>query len=260
MKCVDDLGRAIVLDVIPQRIISLVPSLTELLFYLGAGDRVIGVTKFCVHPADQINGKKKVGGTKKVNIDQIRSLQPDLIIANKEENTKEEVEQMMLEFNVYVTDIGSLSDAYHTIDELGRMLNCGLNAKSLLKKIQSEFTELSVQPSRRVLYLIWKSPWMTIGKDTFIHHLLSSLGFDNIVKDKVRYPLLADEVISDYKPELVLLSSEPYPFKEKHLAEVQKLFPDAQILLVDGEMFSWYGSRLALVPAYFAKLLNELKK
>ena len=257
MDFVDDLGQSLQVDTAPQRVVSLVPSLTELLFDLGLEERVVGVTKFCIHPAGLVKNKQKIGGTKNVNFERLRALNPDFIIANKEENSQADIEELMLEFKVYVTDIITLEDAYHSIDAFGKILGCETSATSLIKRIRHEFSQLKVHSTKKVLYIIWKSPWMTIGEDTFIQHLFSYLGFENVVKD-MRYPVLEDHDINALKPELVLLSSEPYPFAEKHLSEVQTLFPQAKILLVDGEMFSWYGSRLALAPAYFARLLESI--
>lgn len=245
---------------IPKRIISLVPSQTELLFDLGLEDETVGITKFCVHPEEWFRNKTRVGGTKTINIEKIAALQPDLIIANKEENVQEQVEALRGIAPVWVSDIHNLEDALDMIQTVGRLTDRYEKAEIIVRLIQHRFDQLKVsqQKKRNTLYLIWRKPWMSVGSDTFIHHIMSRAGMKNVCKDLTRYPELTDEDIVKLDPELVLLSSEPYPFKEQHIATLQQLLPDAKVLLADGEMFSWYGSRLLHTPAYLTALLQSI--
>lgn len=251
----DQLYHNIRLDQPPQRIISLVPSQTELLYHLGLGNRVAGITKFCVHPAQWFNTKTRVGGTKSVNMGTVHRLQPDLIIANKEENVKEQVEELALRYPVWTSNINNLEDALAMMAALGELTGCTAEADTIVQTVQDRFRLLTPPaPRRRVAYLIWQNPWMTIGGDTFISDMLQRCGWDNVFAGQQRYPQLSSEVLEAAKPELLLLSSEPFPFKEKHVHEWEQRLPGVKVLLADGEMFSWYGSRLLEAPAYFGQL------
>ncbi|WP_373797595.1 ABC transporter substrate-binding protein, partial [Kaistella sp.] len=177
-----------------MKIISLVPSITETLFDFGlTADEVVGRTKFCIHPSDLVKKVEVIGGTKNLNIDKIRSLKPDLIIANKEENEKLQVEELMKDFKVWVTDIETLEDNANFISELGKVLNKEDLAKNYNHKIASGFTQIKVSQTKRIAYLIWKNPYMTVGSDTFIHEVLQKLGFENLFKNKKRYPEVSVE-------------------------------------------------------------------
>lgn len=233
-----------------RRIVSLVPSQTELLFDLGLDNEVVGITKFCVHPEPWKQTKTIVGGTKNVNVQVVESLKPDLIIANREENTKEDIEKLS-KHRVYVSDVKAINDAYDMMNAVADMT--GASAKDLIDRIKSSFAALPSFEIKRALYLIWKKPWMAAGADTFINHTMTLCGFENIIEDN-RYPSISGELIQQLDPEVVLLSSEPYPFKDQHVDEVKKLFPKAKVMLVDGEMFSWYGSRMVLMAEYFLSL------
>lgn len=253
MQITDDLQRTISTEN-PQRIISLVPSLTELLFDLGLGDRIVGVTKFCIHPALALKVATKIGGTKKFNFDQIKALNPDLIIANKEENYKEGIEQLCKDYPVYISDIFDLEDAIRTIQHIGMMTNSVSKSEQLVRNIHQGFEDVKNKLEGSVLYLIWQDPVMVAASNNFIDFLLRWLGMENIVGDLDRYPELDEQKLKNLAPNYVFLSSEPYPFKEKHIARYQELFPEAEVMLVDGEMFSWYGSRLIHSPKYFMSL------
>lgn len=245
---------------VPKRIVSLVPSQTELLFDLGLDEETVGITKFCVHPKEWFRGKTRVGGTKTINIDKITALQPDLIIANKEENVKEQIEALSEIAPVWVSDIHDLQGALDMIQTIGKLTDRYEKAEIITRLIQHRFDNLN-HPAKKglnTLYLIWRRPWMSIGSDTFIHHIMHRAGLKNVCKNLARYPELTNEEIVKLNPELVLLSSEPYPFKEKHIAELQQLLPDAKIVLADGEMFSWYGSRLLHAPVYLEELLQGI--
>lgn len=257
---IDQTGRSISINSNPQRIISLVPSQTELLFDLGLADQVIGITKFCIHPDEWFRSKTRIGGTKQLHIDQIKQLQPDLIIANKEENVKEQIEELEKLFPVWISDINNLADAYEMIEQVGIITNKEHPANKILLQTKKGFAKLPTQDSKlRTAYLIWQNPYMTIGGDTFIHSMLEAASFKNLFNNKTRYPGITITELQTMNCELLLLSSEPYPFKQKHIDELQTQLPNTRILLVDGEMFSWYGSRLLQAPAYFAKLQSQIK-
>ncbi|RJE73879.1 helical backbone metal receptor [Reichenbachiella sp. MSK19-1] len=255
----DQLDRTVTLPELPQRIISLVPSLTELLYDLGVGDRVVGITKFCIHPESWRKTKTRIGGTKQLKHDVIVSLAPDLILANKEENTREDVEALIPHYPVWVSDINDLSEVLEMIRTVGEATGSLSRAVSLADEIQTSFQSLPQTKSQRVLYLIWQNPWMTVGRDTFIDDMLQRCGYENVVTAN-RYPILTDEEIVALRPEVVMLSSEPFPFGDQHAERIQTLLPDSQVLLVDGEMFSWYGSRLCLSVAYFSRLINRITR
>lgn len=254
MQITDDLHRTVQLAEPPQRIISLVPSLTELLFDLGLADRIVGVTKFCIHPAQAQQTAKRVGGTKKFDFDQIDALQPDLIIANKEENYKEGVELLCEKYPVYISDIFDLKDACRTIQNIGLMTGTEALALPMIDQIQQGFDEVKGKFRGEVLYFIWQQPDMVAATNNFIDYVMQWLGFDNAAAHLARYPELTAEALAKLSPHYIFLSSEPYPFKAKHISRFQSLFPNAEVLLVDGEMFSWYGSRLIHSPKYFMSL------
>jgi len=256
----DQLGRKIELDYTPKRIISLVPSQTELLHNLGLEEEVIGITKFCVHPQQWFRHKMRIGGTKRLNIGKIKNLQPDLIIANKEENTREEIEELAMHFPVWISDVKNLKDAYSMILSIGDMVNKNKTSQKLVSDIQKNFFALTPSAFKlKTCYLIWREPYITVGGDTFINDMLKQAGFQNIFANKIRYPEITISQLLLTKCQLLLLSSEPYPFKQKHIAELQNKLPNKKIILADGEIFSWYGSRLVLAPAYFQKLRQQIK-
>jgi ABC-type Fe3+-hydroxamate transport system substrate-binding protein len=261
MIYIDQLDREITLLKFPKRIVSLVPSQTELLVSLGLSDKIVGVTKFCVHPETIRNQKAIVGGTKKINYEKIKKLNPDIILCNKEENTKEIVKHLQEEYPVHVSDVFSISGALEMIKQYGNIFDKKAEATLLISRIQSEkesFEDyVSMIPQKRVAYFIWKTPWMVIGKNTFVDHLLKVNGFINVFGGKDRYPEVSKEELSAIQDlDLVMLSSEPYPFSEKHINEMKNI-TNAKIILVNGEYFSWYGSRLADAFSYF-KTLHEL--
>lgn len=262
----DQTGRTVTIPHLPQRIISLVPSQTELLFDLGLENEVAGITKFCIHPQHWFQHKTRVGGSKQVNMDVIHSLQPDLIIANKEENVKEQVEELAKQFPVWVSDVNNLEDAFAMIRQVGEITGRPDKASHIVTKIKSAFSQLQNSVNKpslpagrlKTIYLIWQNPIMTAGGDTFIHAMLQAAGFCNMFEKKTRYPEITIKQVQKSAPDLLLLSSEPYPFKEKHIAEWKERLTGTTVLLVDGEMFSWYGSRLLQAPAYFVSLQQQL--
>ena len=251
----DQTGKNISIDKTPQRIISLVPSQTELLADLGLNEEVVGITKFCVHPDEWFRSKTRVGGTKQLKMDIIQQLNPDLIIANKEENVKEQIEELGKKYPVWVSNVNNLDDAYEMIEQIGLIINKEHRANEIISQIKENFARLTTPDSRlRTCYLIWQNPYMTAGGDSFIHSMLEAAGFDNIFSYKKRYPEITIADLHIANCQLLLLSSEPYPFKQKHVEEIRAKGFKGQVLLVDGEMFSWYGSRLLKAPAYFSRL------
>lgn len=258
-KFTDQLGREIVLAQIPRRIVSLVPSQTELLYDLGLEDAIVGQTIFCVHPADKFDKAQKIGGTKKLHIEKIRELKPDLIIANKEENDAAQIEELAADFPVWISDIYSLSDAYEMMETVGEMTGTREVANGMVQEIQRRFATLNVMHAKSALYLIWQKPWMAVGRRTFIHSMLTKAGFENVILDaESRYPEVDEEEIRKLNPDYIFLSSEPFPFEEKHRLEMQGLFSDSKVRLIDGEMMSWYGSRLLKFPEYIQSLVGSI--
>ncbi len=244
----------------PKRIISLVPSLTELLFELGLGPQIVGRTKFCIHPEPAVKAIPVIGGTKNLRFDTITALQPDLIIANSEENRKEDVTTLKEQFPVAVTTIYDLPSAYAEILELASITDTSAQANTLITTIKNGFAQLNGKSAtpKKVLYLIWQKPYMSIGGDTFISALLQEAGFRNVMQAQQRYPTLTEAELVQTDAELLFLSSEPYPFKQKELEALQVLLPTKKIILVDGEFFSWYGSRLQHAPLYFKQLYDQI--
>lgn len=258
----DQLHRKIVLAGIPSRIVSLVPSQTELLYDLGLDSEVVGITKFCVHPEKWFRSKTRIGGTKNAAIEKIKQLQPDLIIANKEENIKAQINQLEKIAPVWVSDVTTYEDAMQMILLIGSLTGKPDEAVLLHSRIHEQFSILAssiLHPAHlRTAYLIWKDPYMTAGGDTFIHSLLQKAGLKNVFDGYKRYPETTVQQLKELGTELVLLSSEPYPFREKHILELQQELPGTQIRLADGEMFSWYGSRMQYAAPYLQKLYQSL--
>lgn len=244
----------------PLRIVSLVPSQTELICDLGLEERLYGVTKFCIHPEEVVSKKTKIGGTKSFHIEAIKVLNPDLIIANKEENDEELILKLKQHFPVWISDVRELETCKRMVTELGTLVNRENEAAFITEKIEAGFNALP-QPERRprTAYLIWQKPYMSVNGDTFIHDILTRCGMENIFANREnRYPEISEEELKALDPELVLLSTEPYPFSEKHFDEMERLLPNASVVLVDGEMFSWYGSRMMFAPVYLEKLIQEV--
>jgi ABC-type Fe3+-hydroxamate transport system substrate-binding protein len=258
-KFTDQTGYTIQLDSSPKRIVSLVPSQTELLYALGLEDQVVGITKFCIHPEHWFRSKTRIGGTKRINAEKIFSLQPDLVIANKEENLQAEVELLRTGVPVWTSDVDTLDAALDMIRQVGMLTGENEKAAALIQQISTAFSQLKpVSYPAKVAYLIWKKPYMTVGHDCFISDMLKKCGFTPAFDQLNRYPEITVNDLQAAAAELIFLSSEPYPFKEKDLAELQQQLPSSRILLVDGELFSWYGSRLRYAPEYFQHLIDQL--
>lgn len=260
----DQIGNTHTFTETPKRIVSLVPSQTELLFDLGLEDKLVGITKFCVHPYHLKSTKKIIGGTKKVHVEKIRLLQPDIIIANKEENTLEIVESLKDIAPVWVSDIVTIDDSLQMIEELGKIFSVRTQARFWIDKINfglADFKEyIKDKPVKRAAYFIWKDPYMAAGNGTFINELMKLSRMENIYeKNEGRYPeVVVQKMRIQGDPQLVLLSSEPYPFKDEDAFELGRHTHHAQTVFVDGEMFSWYGSRLVKAFPYFKQLRERM--
>ena len=254
------MNRMVEIDFPPKRIVSLVPSQTELLYDLGLKDEVIGQTIFCIHPPSMHLEKARVGGTKKINLTIIESLKPDLIIGNKEENDQTQVEELMKHYPVWMSDIKTLEDALGMIIKVGELVDKKEKAIEISTKIKSGFDSLAISQSHNLtLYLIWREPYMAAGNDTFINDMLKRCGLKNACNSmNSRYPEIDLITLQKLNPKFIFLSSEPYPFKQKHIDELKNSCPDSEILLVDGELFSWYGSRLVHSIEYFTSLMNVI--
>jgi ABC-type Fe3+-hydroxamate transport system substrate-binding protein len=262
MKSEDQLGTIITLAQPPRRIISLVPSQTELLFDLGLQQEIVGITKFCIHPSDKVKFITPIGGTKKFDLDLIKSLKPDLIIGNKEENYEKGIQALQKDFPVWMSDIFTLEDALDMIRKVGRLTDKVREAETIAIHIAHSFSQLPAlsSPQPTAAYFIWRKPFMAAASSTFIDSMLQKAGFTNVFHHLSRYPEINPDQLHSANPDLIFLSSEPYPFKHKHIAELQEICPLAKILLVDGELFSWYGSRLLKSAAYFLELRQRVSK
>jgi iron complex transport system substrate-binding protein len=246
-----------------MRIVSLVPSQTELFFDLGLEDKIVGITKFCVHPYHLRSTKEKVGGTKKVHLEKIRLLQPDIIICNKEENTEEIVESLRGIAPVWTSNIITIQDSLDMIGEFGRIFSVRTQAQQWIDKITFGLADLKEymkdKKQLKAAYLIWKNPYMAAGEDTFINEMMKLNNFTNIYEGRGRYPeIIIQKMRIQGDPDVVLLSSEPYPFKEEDAFEVGRFTHHAKTVFVDGEMFSWYGSRMVKAFPYFKQLRERL--
>lgn len=260
MNFTDQIGHQISFDTFPKRIISVVPSQTELLYDLGLDNEVVGITKFCIYPKKWFTTKTRIGGTKTLDIDKIINLKPDLIIANKEENTKEQIEKLQQLIPVWTSNISTLDQSLEMIRQFGILTDTSEKANELIIKIENDFNYLESQKiePKTALYLIWKEPYMSVGQNTFINDMMERAGFINVINSCENYPVISENDIHTLNPEIILLSSEPYPFKEKHVFDLKQFCPNAQIMLVDGEMFSWYGSRLTKTVDYLIDLYRKI--
>lgn len=257
----DQLGHTVQLGKRPQRIISLVPSQSELLWHLGLRHELVGITKFCIHPDEMFRSVERVGGTKHLDLEKIRRLQPDLIIGNKEENERSDIEALQKEFAVWMSDIYTLEDAFAMMQGLGRITGTEDAARNLVASLRSSLEQVrDTFQKQRVAYFIWNKPYMLAAKNTFIDVILHHLGFINAAAELQRYPELDETGLKALNPAVCFLSSEPFPFKEKHVAELQRILPEAKILIVDGEVFSWYGSRLLHLEGYVRGLREKLSR
>ncbi len=259
----DSLNRAIDVPKSPKRIVSLVPSLTELLHDLGLERNIVGITKYCVHPTHYLATKTVVGGTKKVNFQVIKDLQPDFILCSKEENTEKMVLELEKIAPVYVTDVNSFDDALDMIKKLGLILNRRTQSKHIIDKINfrlQAFQETIMDiPTIKVAYFIWAKPWMVAGSKTFIDDMLKICRFKNVYANLERYPEIDIEKMPlRDKRDVLFFSSEPYDFSDDEVYEVLQKNRKILTVYVDGQYFSWYGSRLVKAFDHFAQIHKKI--
>lgn len=252
---VDASGVALELAAPPQRIVSLIPSTTELLCALGLAEALVGVTVYCVEPRDIVRGKTRVGGEKDPDLAVIRRLAPDLVVANIEENRLEDVAALRAAgVPVWVTWPRTVAEALTMIRDLGEVTGAHERARALLDTLEPLYARARERAATRrpvpVFYPIWRQPWMTIGADTYVHDLLATCGGANVFGDRTRYPTVALDEVAARAPEVILLPDEPFRFRRAHLADFEP-YPTVpavrghRIHLVDGKPFSWHGPRLA---------------
>lgn len=259
MNYSDQLNNTFEFNSKPKRIISLVPSQSEYLWDLGLRKELIGITKFCIHPNRMYRSVERIGGTKKLNLKKIESLNPDLIIGNKEENEQVQIEELRKKYPVWMSEIKNFEDAFEMMTELGKITGNKNKSIQIVNHIKESIAEIkNIFEMKSVAYFIWYEPMMFAGRDTFINNILNFIGLKNVAEDFSRYPELDEKKLMSLNPEFCFLSSEPYPFKDKHKSEIQKMLPHTKILFVDGEMFSWYGTRMMKMSSYIKKLRKEI--
>lgn len=256
-KVIDHLGRNVILPDSPKRIVSICPAVTETLFSLGLEREVIGRTKYCIFPKGTVDQVPIVGGTKEVDFEKVKELQPDLIFAEKEENTKEIVLELEKIAPVFVLEVKSIPDAYRLITTLGEATNTTETANFLLSSCQKSFQSVAGKENGKAAYVIWRKPYMVVGGNTYINDVLHQIGYQNpFANEQSRYPVVAKEQLANAQLDKLFLASEPFPFQQKHLTEFQSFLPHTEIILVDGEMF-WYGSRMLVAGDYLAQLVSK---
>jgi ABC-type Fe3+-hydroxamate transport system substrate-binding protein len=259
MQFTDQMGNTVHVPQKPRRIVSLVPSQSEFLWELGLHHELVGITKFCIHPAQMFETVSRIGGTKQLQIDKIKQLQPDLIIGNKEENVREQIEELQKDFPVWMSDVNTLDDAYSMMRSMGELCGKETESEAMVKDIQSRMQQVKgLFTGIRTAYLIWNNPYMAAAGATFIDSVLHFAGFVNVFQKHTRYPEVSVIDLANNQAELVLLCSEPYPFNERHQKELEKVLPRVKVVLADGELFSWYGSRLVSLPDYLMTLKKSL--
>jgi ABC-type Fe3+-hydroxamate transport system substrate-binding protein len=255
----DQLGNTLHFETRPRRIVSLVPSQSELLWDLGLREELVGITKFCIHPEKMFKTVERVGGTKQLDIAKILALKPDLVIGNKEENERAQIEALQKECKVWMSNIYTFEDSFDMMLGLGEVLGKETIATELVNALNASLAKVeNIFEEQRAAYFIWNRPYMLAAKNTFIDHVLSHLGLVNAAAELERYPEIDVEALKKLNPDLCLLSSEPFPFKEKHVKELLEQLPQAKILVVDGEVFSWYGSRLLHLEGYVKGLRERI--
>lgn len=259
MQSKDQLGNNLIFTETPKRIVSLVPSQSELLWDLGLNSELVGITKFCVHPDIMFHNTTRVGGTKQLDLEKIRALKPDLIIGNKEENDKQQIEELSIEFKVWISEIYTFEDAFNMMRSLGKIVGRAEKAEELIRRSKLSVTKSKdIFEGRAAAYFIWNKPYLFAGKNTFIDYVLTHVGFINVLKDKHRYPELSIEELKELKPKYCLLSTEPFPFDASHAQIIKSHLPETKVCSVDGEMFSWYGSRLIYLYDYLHQFKREI--
>lgn len=261
----DALGTSLAFEKPPQRIVSLIPSITELLFALGLDERIVGVTKFCTHPPEGVAKKEKIGGEKNPDLQKILALKPDLVIANVEENRREDVEALRVAgVAVFVTYPRTIEEGIELIRKLGALTWTEEAAEGMARPIEEIYQEaLALTKGKqpvKVFCPIWRRPYMSINRDTYVHDMIRVCGGENIFADRPeRYPQVTLEEVEELQPEVILLPDEPYPFKARHVEEVRTLdvpaVKEGRIHLIDGKILSWYGPRIGASLRFLMRLL-----
>jgi ABC-type Fe3+-hydroxamate transport system substrate-binding protein len=253
----DQLHQTIELKTIPKRIVSLIPSQSEYLWDLGLQKELVGISKFCIHPKEMFETVTRVGGTKQIDIQRIISLQPDVVIGNKEENVKEQIEELRKFVPVWMSDVNTIDEAYDMMLKLGELCGKQKESEEMLSGIINGMNEIrDLFQNKRIAYFIWHKPYMVAASDTFIDSIMRECGMINHFKDRKRYPEIE---ISDLNgADYCFLSSEPFPFNQTHVLELQNELKNCKVLQVNGEMLSWYGSHLRLLPDYLKMLKKQL--
>jgi ABC-type Fe3+-hydroxamate transport system substrate-binding protein len=262
---VDSLGREVRLSRTPRRIVSLVPSVTETLFALGLGPAVAGVTDYCVHPAEGVRWVPKVGGTKNPRLGEVLRLAPDLVIANREENRRRDVERLEAAgapvFVTYARDVETAIREIELFGELGDRREGAAVIADAVREALRAAREARRRPAPRVVALVWRHPYMAVGGDTFAHALLVECGGENPFAGRDRrYPRLEEGEIAAAAPDVILLPTEPYAFGEAERRELAALDCPAarsgRIHVIEGELLSWYGPRMARALRTLSRLLR----
>jgi len=252
-----------------MRVVSLCPSLTELVFDLGLGGALVGRTKFCVHPAGLVDAVEKVGGTKNPKIARIVELAPDLVLLNEEENRLEDAEALRASGIACHTSMPrTIAETADMVRSIGAALGKPNDASVIANEIETRAADVATHAASRepvrYAYLIWREPWMTVNNDTFVHALLANAGGVNVFGDmSERYPTITLEQLRTAAPDAVLLSTEPFPFAERHIAEITArtggAIPRERIVIVDGELLSWHGSRTPHGIVYAGETLDAVR-
>lgn len=257
-----EVGRAAV------RVVSLCPSITELLFSLGAGDSVVGRTRFCVEPAGRVDLVERVGGTKNPKLARIVELRPDIVFMNEEENRLEDAEALrQAGLTVHISFPRSVSETAEMVRSIARAVGCHEAGEQLAAEIEREVQRIR-EESRflrplRYAYLIWRNPWMAVGGDTYVSALLAEAGGSNVFGGYAeRYPTVSVDDLVSSEPEAVFLASEPFPFAERHVVELMQAtgWPRSRFELVDGQLLSWHGSRTLEGLRYAERLLHARQR
>jgi ABC-type Fe3+-hydroxamate transport system substrate-binding protein len=253
----DDLSRRVRFNFPPCHIVSLCPSITETIFVLGAGDLLSGRTRYCIHPAGKVASVPEIGGTKDPDIEAILKIAPDLVIAEKEENTRRVIEKLEKEIPVFVFSVESFAQALAMISGLGELTGKITRASGLIKRIEQAFAELPPAEAKTAAYLIWEKPLMAAGKNTFIDAMMEKAGFRNIFRNKsARYPKISLTELSEEKPEVLILSTEPCAYTLEDVKRYRRLLPETEVILIEGDLFSWYGARMLKAAEYIKGVLS----
>ncbi|WP_019152973.1 ABC transporter substrate-binding protein [Robertmurraya massiliosenegalensis] len=259
-KMEDHLGRKVGYHFPPQRIVSICPGITETLYELGLEKEIVGRTRYCIFPEDKVAHATIVGGTKDIDIEIVKSLNPDVIIAEKEENTKEMVALLARSYPVFVAEVQSIQDSYRMIEDMGNITNFESNAKNLINAIKNEFNTIPKVNGKRAAYVIWRNPYMVVGSNTYINSVMEAMGFENpFSTSKNRYPSVTKEELQESQLDYIFLATEPFHFKEKHKKEFQEFIPNVPPMIVDGEMF-WYGAKMKVAAEYFRTFITKIIK